>query len=459
MITRFTSVFESLAINTRERLWGRIKSPYVLAMLLCALLLALRNPIPLLRPEFWAEDAPEFFVGALSMGVKSLWTPVYGYHFFLSRVIALLANAFSVVWAPYFYAWLTFAIGAGVTGYFARDGFSWILPSARARVALCALLAIGPGTAEGFFNLCNLSSVLTFLGLLLLLEKPFALSRFKLVFLIVLLFSAGQMFLLAPFVAYLGWRTQDRRYFGLLLAFIPVILINAFGNHQVGTQTHLLNYARLWLLPQILLENSVVRLLMLPFLGDHFCGLLMRNFWIFWGAVFLVLAVAVWFARSTRTWTNEYFFPLMLCFFCLVSQYGVVAISRGYAIGQVLRNSGGPAWGLRYSYLPGVVALIFWAAVFYEIWRRAGGRWLRLGPGIGVLLLAAHCVFSWPNIYRRVNVEWPKGAALLQQALDQRRDGTLVKPIQIEPFTWVHPMGWHPVHGRLSVTVGRDGVF
>ncbi len=51
--------------------------------LLVALVIAARNPLALTRAEFWAEDSSEFFVGALTMGARSLWAPVGGYFFFV----------------------------------------------------------------------------------------------------------------------------------------------------------------------------------------------------------------------------------------------------------------------------------------------------------------------------------------------------------------------------------------
>jgi hypothetical protein len=142
--------------------------------LLVAVIIFVRDPTPFLRAEFWAEDGPEFFATALTHGIQSLWTPVYGYHFLTSRMIAYTATWLPVVWSPYIYAWSCLAMSAVTTAYFTRDGFSWLIPSRWMRILTCTVLAVGPGTAAVFSSLCNLPSPLTLLGLLMLLEKPFA---------------------------------------------------------------------------------------------------------------------------------------------------------------------------------------------------------------------------------------------------------------------------------------------
>src|SRR5437868_4626971 len=76
---------------------------------LIAAIIAFRNPLPLTRAEFWAEDGSQFFGDALNLGVKGVITPFFGYHFFLCRVIAYLATFFPVVYAPLIYngsSWL-----------------------------------------------------------------------------------------------------------------------------------------------------------------------------------------------------------------------------------------------------------------------------------------------------------------------------------------------------------------
>ncbi len=164
-------------------------SPMALAFMLCTAIIIVRNPVAVFRAEFWAEDATQFFFGSLSLGLKSLITPVVGYHCFISRVIAYIATFFPVLWTPFIYALTSLLINAGVASYFSRQSFSWIILSRPFRIFVCTILAMGPGTSEAFLNLANLSYVLTFFGLLLLIEKPWRLSVMKFAILGVLTLS------------------------------------------------------------------------------------------------------------------------------------------------------------------------------------------------------------------------------------------------------------------------------
>lgn len=436
-------------------IWGmRITTSAILKMLpsffpfvLCAALIGLRNPVALYRAEFWAEDATEFFFGSLSLGFKSLFVPVYGYHHLVSRLIAWGATFFPVLWTPHIYSWVSFLVNVWVASYFSREGFSWIIPSRNFRIFVCCVLALAPGTPEVYFNLCNLMSVLTFSGLLLLLEKPFPPGPVKCLAFVVLLFSAGPMFLLAPLVVFLGYRTRARRYWALLLCFVPVITINAIGNHYEAGSARLLNYQNVWLFPRILIDNALLRLFFVPFLGGRLTALAMVRDWIFWPASVAGLGVVAYFSLKRDAIRRESLLVLLLSFLCMVSAYGVVAVVRSsYAMGQVLRESGSPAWGLRYSYLPGVAALIFWFSLLFDLRAKRLGR-------LALFLLAVHCFAYWGSGYRRPDLHWPQGAEKIQVVLEQKKSGSLSGPVVIDDIGWVHPSGWRPNRGLLKLTI------
>src|SRR5690242_15753624 len=113
-------------MNVRGEKWWQLRLSESAAVLftfvLCLTIILCRNPLAVIRAEFWAEDATEFFFGALSLGVESLITPVWGFHCFLSRLIAYVASPFPVLWTPYIYAIACLIINAFVTSYFVRDG-------------------------------------------------------------------------------------------------------------------------------------------------------------------------------------------------------------------------------------------------------------------------------------------------------------------------------------------------
>ena len=180
---------------------GRSRFPSgITTLAVVALLIGARNPVALLRAEFWAEDASQFFAGALAMGARSLWVPVWGYSFLISRAIAWAATWFAVLWTPYLYAWGSLVLDSIAMSYFVRDGFAWLVPGRAARFLVCLVLTLGPGTSEVFLNLSNLPAPLTFLCLLLLLEEPLCLDTRRLLLFALLVPSAGHTVLLAPLI-------------------------------------------------------------------------------------------------------------------------------------------------------------------------------------------------------------------------------------------------------------------
>ncbi len=183
-----------------ERYWGSWRylrysqlSPMALAFMLCTAIIIVRNPVAVFRAEFWAEEATQIFFGSVSIGLKSLITPVVGYHCFISRVIAYIATFFGL-WTPFIYALTSLLINAGVASYFSRQSFSWIILSRPFRIFVCTILAMGPGTSEAFLNIANLYYVLTFFGLLLLIEKLWRLSVMKFAILAVLTYPRNHVF-------------------------------------------------------------------------------------------------------------------------------------------------------------------------------------------------------------------------------------------------------------------------
>lgn len=424
-------------------------------VIVCGALILARNPDPVFRAEFWAEDATEFFFGALSIGIGSLVTPVYGYHLFTSRVIAYTATFFPVLWAPYIYSVACLLITAFAAAYFSREGFSWIIPSRKFRLFVCVVLAIAPGTAEVYFNLSNLPSVLTVLGLLMLLEKPFRPSPMKFATLLILLPSAGQMLLLAPVVGSLWLLTRERRYLWLLGCMVPWVVLNGIGNHHASGQAGLLSYENAWAVPRVLLENTITRLFFAPIFGDELTGMIImrRRASVFWLTSLVAVGGAAYAATKWRFLQREGAWLLILSFLCVICSFGLIAVSRNYATYQISRGSGNLFWGHRYSYLPGVVALIIWFRIAHDALAEWRGKMKFWPAAFAVILLAYHNVSQWNAYDHRPDLEWPKGAALIQSALDEKRQGKMDDGRLAIEFPWVHPVGWRPNRGELILRI------
>jgi hypothetical protein len=406
--------------------------------LLVAALIVLRNPAAVLRAEFWAEDGTEFFRTALARGASSLWTPVFGYQFFVSRAIAWAATFPPVVATPYLYAAACLVLNAVSVGYFARDGFAWLIPSRIQRVLVCGLLAVAPGSGEVFLSLCNLTNSLALLALLMLLEKPHRLSWWKFGGLLLIGISSGHTVILLPLILFLAYRTRERRYLYLVLALVPILLANAIGNHQSGAETGFLDYSKLWVAPRVVLKNFVARLFFAPFLGVHKTNAILRKWGVrFWVSGAVALGGLLWTLRKTR-YDREAAEFLGLSYVLTVGTFGIIVVSRAYVADVVQRNI---LWDIRYSFLPGVLADLIWLSLFLGWWRdRDVRRRLAMAGLAGVVLVSANNLRRWRHVPERPDVHWPESAQSVQVVLDQRARGELSQATDVSGIR-MHPVG------------------
>ena len=417
--------------------------------LIVAAVIAVRFPPTLWRAEFWAEDATEFFFDAVSLGAKSLVVPVYGYHFFVERVIAYVATFLPVYYTPYVYAWASLVIDAAALAYLVRDGFSWIAPRRGQRVLLAALLAVGPGTAEVLLNMANLPAALAFLGLLLLIERPFLIGPGKLILLVIIIASSGQMVLWIPVVAYLAWATKARTYWIVAISIAVFAVLNGIGNHEASSSAGILDYGALSVVPRILLENSFTRLLPGPFLGA-LTGLLMRSSAVvFWGAAIVGLGAFAALAYRASLADRDGTAVLVLGYLGAIGMLGLTAISRAYSVPLLVRESGSLLYHLRYAFLPSAIATLIWASFLLR--PRADPVWRRVRI-IASVIIAINLAVCFSLRFARADLHWPARSGRVQWLLDlNRRNGQPVV-IRIEDLP-VHPFRWVPANGRVAVVV------
>lgn len=417
--------------------------------LLIAAVIAVRFPSTLWRAEFWAEDATEFFFGAVSLGAKSLVVPVYGYHFFVERVIAYVATFLPVYYTPYVYAWASLVIDAATLAYLVRDGFSWIAPRRGQRALIAVLLAVGPGTADVLLNMANLPAALAFLGLLLLIERPFLIGPGKLILLVIIIASSGQMVLWIPVVAYLAWATKARTYWIVAISIAVFAVLNGIGNHEASSSAGILDYGALSVVPRILLENLFTRLLPGPFLGE-LTGLLMRSSAVvFWGAAIVGLGAFAVLAYRASLADRDGTAVLVLGYLGAIGMLGLTAISRAYSVPQLVRESGSLLYHLRYAFLPSALATLIWASFLLR--PRADPVWRRVRI-IASVIIAINLAACFSLRFARADLHWLERSGRVQWLLDlNRRNGQPVV-IRIEDLP-VHPFRWVPANGRVAVVV------
>jgi|WetSurMetagenome_2_1015567.scaffolds.fasta_scaffold00812_10 hypothetical protein len=412
------------------------------------LVIFLFNPLPLIRSEFWAEDATEFFFGALTGGFKSLFEPVYGYHFFASRLIAFLASLFEALYAPYIYAWASLVLNTVAVAYFARNGFAWIIPKRSHRLIVVGLLAIGPGTSEAFLNLCNLPTSLAFLALMMLLEHPLGLNWKRFTAIVLISLSSGYTVLWLPLIGYLWRLSKDNRYLFLGCVILLNAIVGFWGIHEAESAAKLLNYGALTLVPRIFVENTFTRLIPGPFLGPQATGVFMQSRpLVFWSITLAGLSSVLYLLTANYHKNPEKIIALSLAYLGAIGSLCIIAFARRYALGQLVREGGTLVWELRYSLLPGAIVLIIWFSLLCPLLNRR--TYVRSLSIFCMVLISGQIIWHWRQVPQRANLDWPLRATVIESILNQK---DVAQSITIEQLA-VHPLGWTPNNKRTLITL------
>jgi len=316
-------------------------------------------------------------------------------------------------------------------------------------------LGFGPGVGEVYFNFANLPAVLTFFVTLLLIEKPFEMRWKRLVLISILAFSAGQVFVLLPVIAYLAWKTRQSpasaHYwvaFGVVfLAFVINYLGVKTGGGILVEDPHRERWA---MMPQMLLENLFSRIYVWPLFGWQLGGLINGSAaWIYWSLCLTLFAGTLWVVQKTQAIRSMGFGLLVLVVLCSLGNYPISFLTRGYGIYEFNRLH--LNWHFRHSYPIGQVVILLWCSVFYCLARLSE---LKGRKGLRTALMIYLLVYAYSHIHKtgflewREDLKWKEFAAELQEVVDRKRNGTLEGPITFNDPRGVHPRGWTPAGGK-----------
>jgi hypothetical protein len=419
--------------------------------LLVAGVIAVRFPTPLLRAEFWAEDATEFFFDAVSLGPRSLIEPVYGYHFVLEHLVAYAATFLPVFYTPYVYAWSCLVVDAAALAYLARDGFSWIAPLRWQRVALAMLLALGPGTADVLLNFANLPNPLALLGFLLLIERPFQMRWRKVLLFALIAVSSGHVLIWFPVAAYLAWTNRSRGHAAAAVIIAGIAFINASGVRDASSSAGSLNPSVIAEVPRIVIENGFARLLAGPFLGLGPAGVFQRApALVYWPVLTVSLALFAWLAVREAARERDGTVVLLLGYAGAIAMLGLVAISRSYNVPVLVRDSGSLIPHVRYSFLPAALATFIWSAWLLRPRPQSTAR--RVLRYAAAMILALHLAAGFPLRFDRLDLAWHERSERVQALLDLNRATGQAVVITMGDLA-IHPVGWRPDNRRFAVLV------
>lgn len=392
-----------------------------------------RQPAVVFRAEFWAADGFNFFPESLELGVKSLTSLQGGHYSILPRAIAYLATYLPVVAIPYAYAIATLAAVALGLAWLTRDGFSWLIPQRNLRAALAIMLATVPGSPEALLNLANLHIVITLFALILLLENVGEkLSRGNVLFLIILLLSAAESAILLPILLLrLPDRGARKGWLAAVLALVGAVVL--LETRSQGPIAGVLQSVLL------IVESSTFRSVLAPILGPGLSSTLMKSSpFVFW-PVFLGACLAVAFFLKCQK-QRKPLLILLLAVLCLngIMFFETVMQSSSPSLGleALSRQQGNLFWTGKLSFLPSTIGWIFW--FFTANWMLERVSWGRYVCWLLVAVLLIHNVAYYRTQYVRPNLDWPKSAAQISEALKMKRTGQLGHAVTLRGFP-THP--------------------
>jgi len=360
-----------------------------------------------------------------------------GYLFFLSRFIAWVGSLLTVYWVPFVYAWGCFIFNIISVSYLLRDGFNWLIPSFYLRLWLVTLLAIGPGTSEVFFNLCNLHSSLCFLAVCMLLEKPWPSKPIKFAGLTILALSSGPLFLFTPLMVLIYRITKAKRYLYLIGLTLSVMVINTIGTIRFSDARGTLSLDAFTHIPKVFIENIILRFFLAPLIGptqtERFGSFPDLLFWGGSAAVITLFYLTFYKLQGLKRWGSY----LGLALLGAYSTYAVMVVARSQSLVVISRGFHDLLWNYRYSYFAGSFTLLFYGCLIASCF--ASSRKFKI---LGVILLIALSYqtlrFYRREIHIRPVLNWAEKAAEIQPYLDQRRAGKLKVPVTIHRIP-IHP--------------------
>jgi hypothetical protein len=187
--------------------------PVVLCLfgLLFGVALFARCPAKILHPEFWAEDGVFWYADAYTAGWHSLFFPQNGYLQTISRLVALVAQGFPLLWGPGLFVAAALLIQTLTATFLVSARMSTVWLSTERRVLFAFIYLALPNSFETHLNLTNAQWHLAILAFLVLLSRP-AESRLGKAWDLAVLALSG---LSGPFCLFLSpiaiWQLHDDR--------------------------------------------------------------------------------------------------------------------------------------------------------------------------------------------------------------------------------------------------------
>lgn len=418
-------------------------SIYLLTACLAGLLIMLRNPIPLFRPELWAEDGEIFFYDFFYFGPISVFYPVWSSFHFLARLVALIAAYAPSLYIPAIYAWISFFIYILAFLYFLRDSFSYLIPSLTMRIIFVLLMTTALGSWEVQMNLSNLMYLLGAFMALLSLEKPVRSSFLYLCLWSILSFSSPVFYVFLPFHFLMWIFTKNNAYlkvFNVLLITCYISIINvifhcwdhpspAYPFHAVTT----LSFSSIPNIPEIIISQFFYGIHFIIIIGQKWFTQIMIDDWklLQWSWFIMISALLFYCIRK------KIFMELLLLCMCISLIFSIQCIARPtghlFFSGKFIAHIG---WNFRYAFIGGMLGVILALSIAYRCYI-SGKKTM----AIMLSLLVFYNVIFYTNhdLTIRQDIHWPAYAKQLDNIRDELRHGKKNADDQLPDLTSQRP--------------------
>ena len=321
----------------------------------------------LVMADLWGEDGAFFVREALTQGVTSLLSPVFGSFFTIERLVVLVTlHTVPLAWMPRIVCLIGYVILAGIMSRFTAREYAWLIPSQLIRVAAACLFCLLPGLNEMAGNMSNLNWILfCWLALVGIKDPSDPVTAGEIATTVLVTLSIGTSVLLLPLFAWRVWmslrRFPDRRTWIAEAVQLGIVagcgvFVPWFFGGQGLPGSHITSYfglARTW-------YDHLARLAAFtPWLGDRMTYVLSTQYAMFYriGKVgFLVVAILWGWARRHDPRAQA-----LLLLTISVSTWTVLAVlTRPYAL-DALQGQGAPAfYESRYAFIVSFAGVMFW---------------------------------------------------------------------------------------------------
>ncbi|MGC2238972.1 MAG: hypothetical protein WA584_22650 [Pyrinomonadaceae bacterium] len=211
------------ALDVRRRLF------YLLSSSIAFLIIFSRRPDAILNAQFWAEDGKVWYADAYNHGaIYSLFTPVAGYYQTISRIVAVVSQAFPLGFAPLIFNLAAISCKILVVNFLLSSRLSRLIPNISVRVLIAFIYLALPHSNETHANLTNAQWHLALLSFLIIIATPGEKTLWKIFDVAMISISAlsGPCCLLLLPVAAIKWfKTRESRTIVLLIILAVASLI------------------------------------------------------------------------------------------------------------------------------------------------------------------------------------------------------------------------------------------